>query len=73
MSTIKKHFQGIIDALEYLLDVPEIELRGEILFLLQFYRRLESTPEENICEEIKKMQDRVMRIVKEIDQKPEEN
>jgi len=66
-------FKNTIDILEYLLDIDDEHLRGEILFWLMLYRKLESLPPEEAVKYFTEQKNKIRMAVKEADQDSEKN
>jgi len=66
-------FKNTIDILEYLLDIDDEHLRGEILFWLMLYRKLESLPPEEAVKYFTEQKNKIRIAVKEADQDSEKN
>ena len=66
-------FKNTIDTLEYLLDIDDEHLRGEILFWLMLYRKLESLPPEEAVKYFTEQKNKIRIAVKEADQDSEKN
>ena len=66
-------FKNTIDILEYLLDIDDEHLMGEILFWLMLYRKLESLPPEEAIKCFKEQKNKIRMAIKEADQDSEKN
>ena len=66
-------FKNTIDTLEYLLEIDDEHLMGEILFWLMLYRKLESLPPEEAVKYFTEQKNKIRIAVKEADQDSEKN